>query len=116
MVTQEFISQGINLPLPLLVLLVGGLVTPLVGLLSEQLGVGRIREAWMVLVSAAALGSIYVLYRNLQATSAGIIVMAIWGQRPPLGGCFEIDMLSVFMAGSIAFLGFLVAVYYINYM
>jgi proton-translocating NADH-quinone oxidoreductase chain N len=62
------------------------------------------------------LGSIYVLYRNLQATSAGIIVMAIWGQRPPLGGCFEIDMLSVFMAGSIAFLGFLVAVYSINYM
>jgi multicomponent Na+:H+ antiporter subunit D len=116
MVAQEFISQGINLPLPLLVLLVGGLVTPLVGLLSEQLGVGRIREAWMVLVSAAALGSIYVLYRNLQATSAGIIVMAIWGQRPPLGGCFEIDMLSVFMAGSIAFLGFLVAVYSINYM
>lgn len=116
MVAQEFVSQGINLPLPLLVLLVGGLGTPLIGLLSEQLGIRRIREAWMVLVSAAALGSIYVLYQNLQETSAGIIVMAIWGQRPPLGGCFEIDMLSVFMAASIAFLGFLVAVYSINYM
>ncbi len=112
----EFVSQGINLPLPLLVLLVGGLITPLIGLLSEQIKVSRIREAWMVLISAAALGSIYVLYQNLQETSAGIIVMAIWGQRPPLGGCFEVDMLGVFMAASIAFLGFLVAVYSINYM
>jgi multicomponent Na+:H+ antiporter subunit D len=112
----EIVSQGINLPLPLAVLLVGGMASLLVGLLSERLQIGRIREIWMLLVSAAALGSVYVLYQRVQATSSGIIVMAIWGQRPPLGGCFEIDALSVFMAGSIAFLGFLVAVYSINYM
>ena len=112
----EIVSQGINLPLPLAVLLVGGMASLLVGLLGERLQIGRIREIWMLLVSAAALGSVYVLYQRVQATSSGIIVMAIWGQRPPLGGCFEIDALSVFMAGSIAFLGFLVAVYSINYM
>jgi proton-translocating NADH-quinone oxidoreductase chain N len=68
----------------------------------------------MIIVSAATLGSIY--YLNLSVQKAGVIVIAVWGQLPPFGGCFEIDTLSIFMSGSIAVLGFLVAVYSISYM
>jgi len=110
----DVISQGINLPLPLLVLLLGGLISLLVGLLSERIGVAKLREVWMIIVSAATLGSIY--YLNLSVQKAGVIVIAVWGQLPPFGGCFEIDTLSIFMSGSIAVLGFLVAVYSISYM
>ena len=110
----EVISQGINLPLPLLVLLLGGLISLMVGLLSEKIGVAKLREVWMIIVSAATLGSVY--YLNLSVQKAGVIVISIWGQLPPLGGCFEIDTLSIFMSGSIAVLGFLVAVYSISYM
>jgi multicomponent Na+:H+ antiporter subunit D len=116
MVAREFISQGFQLPLPLAVLLIGGLATPLVGLLAERVGMKRLREAWMVLVAAGALGSVYLFYQQLAATAEGVMVVAVWGQTPPLAGCFEIDMLSVFMAGSIAFLGFLVAIYSVSYM
>jgi proton-translocating NADH-quinone oxidoreductase chain N len=116
MVAREFISQGFQLPLPLAVLLFGGLAMPLVGLLAERVGMRRLREAWMVLVAAGALGSVYLLYQQLAATAEGVMVVAVWGQAPPLAGCFEIDMLSVFMAGSIAFLGFLVAIYSVSYM
>ena len=118
MVAQELISQGINLPLPLAVLLVGGIVSPLVGLLAERVGLRRLKEAWMIVVSGAALVSVYILYRELltPAGDVAVRVVAIWGQLPPLGGCFEIDALSVFMTGSIAFLGFLVSVYSYSYM
>lgn len=116
MVAQEFFTQWINLPLPLLVLLVGGIIFPIIGLLSEQLSIGKIREVWMILISMVTLASVYILYNNLEQTSAGIIVLSIWGQSPPLGGCFEIDMLSIFMAGTITFLGVLVSIYSINYM
>ena len=102
MVAQEFISQGFQLPLPLTVLLIGGLASPIVGLLAERAGMRRLREAWMVLVAAGALGSVYLLYQQLAATAGGVMVVAVWGQTPPLAGCFEIDMLSVFMSGSIA--------------
>lgn len=60
--------------------------------------------------------SVYVLYQQVKATANGVLLMYSWGQAPPLSGCFEIDMLSVYMAGSIAFLGLLVAVYSISYM
>ncbi len=110
----EVISQGLNLPLPLLVLLLGGLSSLMVGLLSERIGVAKLREVWMIIVSAATLGSIYYLNQSVQ--KAGVIVISIWGQLPPFGGCFEIDTLSIFMSGSIAVLGFLVALYSISYM
>jgi len=100
--------------LPLLVLLLGGLSSLMVGLLSERIGVAKLREVWMIIVSAATLGSIYYLNQSVQ--KAGVIVISIWGQLPPFGGCFEIDTLSIFMSGSIAVLGFLVALYSISYM
>jgi multicomponent Na+:H+ antiporter subunit D len=110
----EIISQGINLPLPLLVLLLGGLSSLMVGLLSERIGVAKLREVWMIIVSTATLTSIYYLNQSVQ--KAGVLVISIWGQVPPFGGCFEIDTLSIFMSGSIAVLGFLVALYSISYM
>ena len=116
MVAQEYISQGFQLPFPLVVLLLGGLATPLVGLLAERVGMRRLREAWMVIVATGTLGSVYFLYWQLAATAKGVMVIAVWGQNPPLAGCFEIDMLSIFMTGSIAFLGLLVSIYSVSYM
>jgi len=118
MVAQEFISQGINLPLPLFVLLVGGIISPLIGILAEKVGLVKLREAWMVIVSGAAFVSNYMLYQDLSTSEGDIAVrvIAIWGQNPPLGGCLEIDALSIYMAGSVAFIGFLVAIYSVHYM
>jgi proton-translocating NADH-quinone oxidoreductase chain N len=116
MVAQELFSQGFQIPLPLLILLTGGIASPIIGLFSERIMVPKVREAWMVIVSAGAIASIYLLYQQLKDVPGNVIVTLLWGQSPPLGGCFEIDMLSIFMAGCIAFLGVLVAIYSINYM
>ena len=116
MVVPDLLSQTIQLPLPLAVLLFGGLAMPILGLLAERVGLGRLREAWMFIVTALGLGSIYLLYQQLRAEPGRILVLSLWRQRPPLGGCFEIDVLGVFVSGSIAFLGFLAAVYSFKYM
>jgi NADH:ubiquinone oxidoreductase subunit 5 (subunit L)/multisubunit Na+/H+ antiporter MnhA subunit len=116
MVASEFISQGFQLPIPLTVLLFGGLIALVIGLLRERMKIPRIQEAWMVLVAVADLASVYLLYQEVKALPGEVLVMVLWGQSPPLGGCFEIDMLSVFMCGSIAVLGLLVAIYSVSYM
>lgn len=94
--------------------LLGGLVSPFVGVLAERTG-QKLREVWMVLVSAASLGAVYTLYQQVKA-AGGVLLIYAWGQAPPLSGCFEVDMLGVYMAGSVAFLGVLVAVYSVSYM
>jgi multicomponent Na+:H+ antiporter subunit D len=115
MVGQGLFS-GFVLPLPLAVLLFGGLLSPILGSLSDRMMFRRFKGAWMVLVSAGALVSVYLLYQQVKASANEILLMGVWGQRPPLAGCFEIDMLGVFMAGSISVLGLFVAVYSISYM
>ena len=116
MVAPAWLSQTVQLPLPLAVLLCGGLALPILGLLAERVRLRRLREAWMFIVTAAALGAAYVLYQQLMAEPDRILVISLWGQRPPLGGCFEVDALGVFMSGSIAFLGFLAGLYSFKYM
>jgi len=116
MVAQDFVINGLQLPLPLAVLLLGGLASLIVSIISKKFEVKKIQEAWMVIVSASALAAVYMLYQTVKATANEILVIGMWGQAPPVGGCFEIDMLSLFMAGSIAVLGLLVAVYSVSYM
>ncbi len=108
--------EQLQLPSSLLVLLIGGLAAPFTGLLGERLGVRWIRELWVAFVSSAALISIYLLFQQLRARPDGVLLINPWGQPPPLGGCFEADALSLFMAGSVAFLGLLVAIYSFSYM
>jgi proton-translocating NADH-quinone oxidoreductase chain N len=105
-----------RIPLPLAALLLGGLTMPIIGLLADRVGLEKIREMWMFIVTAVDLGAIYLLYGQLQADVDGVLVVHLWGQSPPIGGCFEVDALSVFMSGSIAFLGFLAALYSFKYM
>ena len=115
MVVTDMISHGFHLPLPLALLLIGGLATPLIGMVAERIGFAKVREAWMVIVSAGSLSSVYLLNQKV-AAAGGVLVVAMWGQTPPLGGIFEIDMLGVFMTASIGFIGLLVAVYSVSYM
>ncbi|KON31548.1 hypothetical protein AC482_00340 [miscellaneous Crenarchaeota group-15 archaeon DG-45] len=116
MVAQDLLIQTIQLPLPLAVLLIGGLAMPILGLLAERAALGRLREAWMFIVAASAIGSVWLLYQQLREEPGRVLVVTLWGQRPPLGGCFEIDTLGVFMSGSVAFLGFLAVLYSFKYM
>ena len=115
MVVQGLISQGLQLPLPILITLLGGMVTPFIGLLSEKIRL-RLTDTWMVLVSALSLYGVYTLYDQVSKTAGGVILIYSWGQAPPFSGCFEIDMLGVYMAFSIGLLSLLVSVYSISYM
>ncbi|MFQ6052844.1 MAG: complex I subunit 5 family protein [Candidatus Bathyarchaeia archaeon] len=116
MVAQDLLARTIQLPLPLAVLLMGGISMTVVGLLADRLRLARLREIWMFIVTALGLASVYLLYQRLNADPDKVLVVTMWGQRPPLGGCFEVDALSVYMAGSVAFLGFLAALYSFRYM
>lgn len=115
MVEQGLISAGLQLPLPVLVTLLGGMVAPFIGIFAEKQNM-KLREAWVILVSGAALYSVYSLYQMVKASTEGVILVYSWRQAPPFGGCFEIDMLSVFMAFSITFLGLLISIYASTYM
>jgi proton-translocating NADH-quinone oxidoreductase chain N len=115
MVGQGIISEGLQLPLPILITLLGGMVTPFIGLLSEKIRL-RLTDTWMVLVSALSLYGVYTLYDQVSKTAGGVLLIYSWGQAPPFSGCFEIDMLGVYMAFSIGLLSLLVSVYSISYM
>jgi multicomponent Na+:H+ antiporter subunit D len=115
MVDHTMISAGLQLPLPLLVVLLGGMLAPFIGLIAEKQKM-KLREIWMILVSGSALYSVYVLYQAVKASATQVVLIYSWGQAPPYGGCFEIDMLSVFMAFSITFLGVLISIYASTYM
>jgi proton-translocating NADH-quinone oxidoreductase chain N len=115
MVGQEIILQGLQLPTLLIISLLGALASPFIGIASEKSGL-KLKEIWFILVQVASLFGVYQLYNQVKATSDGVLLLYSWGQTPPLSGCFEIDMLSVYMAFGIAFLGLLVAIYSISYM
>ncbi len=107
--------QGLAVPLPVLVLLVGGVLAPFMGLLAKK-NWAMLREVWTIAVTAVSLYTVYGLYLQVEASAGHVLVVSSWGQSPPLSGCFEVDMLGVFMAGCIAFLGLLVAIYSTSYM
>ena len=112
----EYYTQNLPFPLPLILLLVGCLGMPLFGLLSEKNRSPRIRDFWLIFITTVSLASIYVSYGQISAATNNILVFKIWDQTPPLGGCFEVDMLGVFMVFSISLLGFFVAIYSTTYM
>ena len=116
MVAQDILSTGIEIPLPLIILLLGGLITPIIGLISEKINFRRLREIWALIVISISAVSVITLYNQILEAPNNILLMTIWGQNPPLGGCFEVDMLSVYMTGSISVIGILVMLYSISYM
>ena len=87
----------------------------LFGLLSEKLKVAKLREVVAILVSLGTLIGVWQLYNMLQASPTKILVVTLGG-APPLGACFEIDMLSIYMAFSAALLGLFATIYSYNYM
>jgi len=93
----------------------GGVLAPFMGLLSKRIRF-MLREVWAIVVTAVSLYAVYQLYLQVEASVGHVLVISSWGQNPPFSGCFEVDMLGVFMAGSIAFLGLLVAIYSTSYM
>ncbi len=87
----------------------------LFGLLSERLNITKLREIVAIILSGFTLFSVWQLYSQLQASPTKILVITLGGV-PPLGACFEIDMLSIFMAFSAALLGLFATIYSYNYM
>jgi multicomponent Na+:H+ antiporter subunit D len=87
----------------------------LFGLLGERLKVAKLREVAAILLSAFTLVSVWLLYNMQQASPTKILVVTLGG-APPLGACFEIDMLSIYMAFSAALLGLFATIYSYSYM
>ena len=90
-------------------------IVVLFGLLSERLKISKLREVVAILLSFFSLYSVWQLYTELQASPTKILVVTLGG-APPLGACFEIDMLSIYMAFSAVLLGLFATVYSYSYM
>jgi len=102
------------IPAPLLAMF-APIVILVFGFLGENTRVGKLREAVAVAMSAASVAAVYVLYLMLKSTPDGILVFYLQG-APPLGACFEIDMLGIFMAFSVTLLALFATVYSVRYM
>lgn len=115
MVAQIIPLLGLAIPTPVLVLVLGGVIAPFMGLIAKR-SKFMLREFWAIFVTALSLYTVYQLYLQVEASAGHVLLVSSWGQNPPFSGCFEVDMLGVFMAGSITFLGVLVAIYSTSYM
>ena len=86
----------------------------IIGLLADKMKAPKLRDAAAVLASLWGVVSVWMLYNS--GPAAGEILVFSIGGNPPLGACFEIDMMSIYMAFSATLLGFLVTVYSYSYM
>jgi proton-translocating NADH-quinone oxidoreductase chain N len=86
----------------------------IVGLLADKMKAPKLRDGVAILVSLWGVLSVWMLY-NMGINTGEILVFSIGG-LPPLGACFEIDMFSLYFAGSAVILSFLVTVYSFTYM
>lgn len=84
-----------------------------VGLLAERFGVRRLRDLYAVV---GFLISGYLLLGLYYETLERVVVINFSPYIPPIGACFEIDALSVFMAFTILMLGTLASIFSIRYM
>lgn len=87
----------------------------LFGLLSERYKVPNLREVVAIILSVFSLFSVYQLYALWQDSPSKVLVITLGG-APPLGACFEIDMLGIYMAFSATLLGLFAVIYSVNYM
>ena len=102
------------IPAPLFTML-NPIIVFLVGFLGEELKVEKLREVAAVATSAVSVVAIYVLYTMVKSEPDGILVFNLQAP-PPLGACFEIDMLGIFMALSVTLLTFFATLYSVKYM
>ncbi len=98
-----------------LLFMFGPFAVVIAGIVGERLGFEKVREAVAVALSLVTVGSVYLIYSALQAAPDRILVLYLGG-APPLGACFEIDALGIYMAFSAALLGFFATLYSYNYM
>ena len=90
------------------------LLMGVVGLLADKFNAPKLRDGVAILVSLWGVLSVWMLYT--MGIDAGDILVFSIGGLPPLGACFEIDMFSLYFAGTAALLSFLVTVYSFSYM
>ncbi|MCD6359868.1 MAG: hypothetical protein J7M38_03320 [Armatimonadetes bacterium] len=89
------------------------LLVGLAGLLADKIKVPRLRDLSAILAAVWSVVSVAALYREV--AHSGIILVTLGG-TPPLGACFEIDMMSIYFAFSSVLLSLLVTLYSFNYM
>lgn len=99
---------------PSLYYLFSPLLMGIVGLLADKFKVPRARDAVAILISLWGLISVWTIYNS--GVAVGEILIFSIGGGPPLGACFEIDAMSIYVALSATLLSFLVTVYSFNYM
>src|SRR4030042_129193 len=87
----------------------------LFGLLAEKLNISKLREGVAIILSGFSLFSVYQIYTLWQASPSKVLVVTLGG-TPPLGACFEIDMLGIYMAFSATLLALFAVIYSVNYM
>ena len=85
------------------------------GVAGERIKVKYLRELAAVAASLATVYGVLNIYGLVQSSPVKIVLVSLGG-APPLGACFEIDMLGVYMAASAALLGFFATVYSVIYM
>ncbi|MCW3990076.1 MAG: proton-conducting transporter membrane subunit [Candidatus Bathyarchaeota archaeon] len=102
------------IPTPLLMML-SPIVVFLLGFLGEEMKIEKLREGAAVVMSAVSVAAVYMLYLMLKSTPDGILLFHLQA-APPLGACFEIDMLGILMAFSVTLLTFFATLYSVKYM
>jgi len=104
------------IPYTLIFLVAGAMIVLLSGILEERYRKTRAKEVLSIVFVAMALGGTVLLYRDVTSDPHSILLFLIGGEKPPLAGCFEIDLLSVFMVFSIVSLGLFAVIYSFSYM
>ncbi|MGQ9542731.1 MAG: complex I subunit 5 family protein [Candidatus Bathyarchaeia archaeon] len=99
---------------PIDLLVIFAVATPLVYMLGLRVNIRKLVDAWAVIGFSLSTICLYPLYLKV---SSDKVFMHYWAGIQFRGiALFEIDMLSIFMAGIFIFIGLLTAIYSTRYM
>ncbi len=105
--------------LPIILPLIGAVITPLVHLLFSKLKAERATDffaAFMLAITLWSVINVYFMLINPAITPTGVETILIFGSPTSGGTGFEIDIFSWFMSVVFVSIGFIVSVYSIKYM
>ena len=105
--------------LPLILPLIGAVLTPLIHLLFSKLKTERATDFFASFILVLTLWSVinvYLMLTDPAITPTGVKTILIFGSPATGGTGFEIDIFSWFMSVVFISIGFIVAVYSIKYM
>ncbi|MHA1409082.1 MAG: hypothetical protein ACTSQY_01965, partial [Candidatus Odinarchaeia archaeon] len=116
---MQFDLSSIIWLLPIIIPLVGAILTPLISAVFGRIKAEKVRDffaAFIFIITIWSVINVFLMLNDPTITPTGVKTIYLWGSVSTGGTGFQIDMFSWFMSIIFVSMGFIVSIYSIKYM